>query len=170
MAVKPISKIGDPQLREISQPIIKFDSKELRELEQDLKDTLLSFRKKTGYGRGISAIQIGIPKRAIYIKSKDFEGLLCDPVILSKSTSTFPTWDSCFSADAAFFVKIQRHLEVEVEYYTSKGKKKILIAQADLAELLQHEIDHLDGILCIDYVNNTPNGFLMREVFEKTIA
>ena len=166
MAVKNIIKIGEELLRKKSLSITHFGTEELQQLEEDLRDTLIAFRKKYGYGRGIAAVQIGTLKRAIYVKTEEFEGILINPKIIKKSEKMFWTWDSCFSADIAFFVKILRHYEVEVEYFDISGKKKSLPATNSLSELLQHEIDHLDGTLFVDYISN-PKEIVMREVYER---
>ncbi len=167
MAVKPIVKIGEELLRKESLPILDFGTKELKQLEEDLRDTLLAFREKYGYGRGIAAVQIGKLQRAIYVKTDIFEGMLVNPKIVKKSEKMFWTWDSCFSADIAFFVKILRHFEIEVEYFDRFGEKKFLRAKGDLSELLQHEIDHLDGKLFIDYLDEEKKLLFMKDVFEK---
>ncbi|MBT4735503.1 MAG: peptide deformylase [Candidatus Marinimicrobia bacterium] len=170
MAVQKIIKIGEELLRKESLPIFNFGTGELKQLEEDLRDTLLAFREKYGYGRGISAVQIGKLKRAIYIKTEGFEGMLVNPEIVKRSEKMFWTWDSCFSADIAFFVKILRYCSVEVEYFDWEGKKKILEAKEDLSELLQHEIDHLDGKLFIDYLDEEKKLLFMKDVFEKLKA
>lgn len=166
MVVLSIIKIGDELLRQKSDPIIKFGTDTLKQLKEDLKDTLMAFKLEHGLGRGIAAVQIGELKRVIYVKTNEFEGMLCNPVIKSKSSSMFWTWDSCFSADVAFFIKVQRHYEIEIEYFDFKGKKKKLIAEGSLSELLQHEIDHLDGILFIDYLGDQKKALVMKEIYE----
>lgn len=165
MTIKNIIKIGEELLRKESLPITAFGTEELKQLEEDLRDTLIAFREKYGYGRGIAAVQIGTLKRAIYVKTEEIEGMLFNPKIIKKSEKRFWTWDSCFSADIAFFVKILRHYEVEVEYFDIFGKKKLLHAKKNLSELLQHEMDHLNGKLFVDYISN-PKEIVMREVYE----
>ncbi|MBU0460052.1 MAG: peptide deformylase [Nanoarchaeota archaeon] len=167
MAVKSIVKIGEELLRKESLPILDFGTEELKQLEEDLRDTLLAFREKHGYGRGIAAVQIGNLQRTIYVKTEEFEGMLVNPKIVKKSEKMFWTWDSCFSADIAFFVKILRHFEIEVEYFDISGEKKLLKATDELSELLQHEIDHLDGKLFIDYLDKDKKLLFMKDVFEK---
>ncbi len=167
MTVKEIVKVGDSLLRKKSKLIISFGTQEMIQLKEDLRETLMEFRRKYNYGRGISAVQVGVLKRVIYIQTDEFEGMLCNPVIVSKSEDLFWTWDSCFSVDAAFFVQIERYKEIEVEYHDVQGKKRLLIAKDNLSGLLQHEIDHLDGILFIDYLDRKKRRLFMREVFEK---
>jgi peptide deformylase len=167
MAVKQIVKIGEELLRKESLPILDFGTEELKQLEVDLRETLFAFREKYGYGRGIAAVQVGKLQRAIYVKTDSFDGMLVNPKVVKKSEKMFWTWDSCFSADITFFVKILRHYEIKVEYFDKFGKKKSLRAEGDLSELLQHEIDHLDGKLFIDYLDEDNKFLFMKDVFEK---
>lgn len=167
MAIQPIVFIGEEILRQKSLPITLFGTKELEQLQDDLRDTLLSFREKNNYGRGIAAVQMGILKRAVYVKTASFEGMLLNPQIIKKSKKRFWTWDSCFSANIAFFVKILRHYEIEVEYFDIKGQRKSIKAEGDLSELLQHELDHLEGILFFDYLDKEKRLLVMKEVLRK---
>ncbi len=164
MATQKIIFIGDETLRKKSEPVTEFNTPVLLRLEEDLRDTLFSFRQKHGYGRGIAAVQIGVLQRAIYIKTDSFEGMMLNPEIVRKSEEMFWTWDSCFSADAAFFVKVKRHYEIQVEFYDKEGTKKSVKASGGLSELLQHEIDHLDGILFIDYLDSEKRLLFMKDV------
>ena len=166
MAVKKIVKVGDKLLRKKSSPITHFGTKELKHLKENLHDTLIAFRKKHKLGRGIAAVQIGVLKKAIYIKMKGFEDFLINPKIVYKSKKESWYWDSCFSVDVTFFIRLLRPFEIEVEYYDFNGNKKTIKAKGHLAELLQHEIDHLHGKLFIDYWNKNKENFVMSDVYE----
>lgn len=165
MAIKKIIFLGDKTLRSRSLPITKFGTKELIELEIDLRETLNGFKERFNYGRGIAAIQLGVPKNVIYIKTEEFEGMLINPEIKNKSKKMFWTWDSCFSVNNAFFIKVLRHCHIEVNYSDLQGNKNSLTASKDLAELLQHEIDHLYGQLFIDLWDKDKNKFIMKEEY-----
>lgn len=156
--------MGDKILRKKSKkvPLQQIDKK----LIADLEDTLIDFRKKEGLGRGIAAPQIGVSKRMLYIITKEFSGILINPRIVKKSKEKIKVWDSCFSLKAAIFCKVLRNREIEVEFFDEKGKKQKIVAKAALSELLQHEIDHLDGIMCTDLVKSTKD-IIMREEWEK---
>lgn len=167
MAILPIVLAGEEILRQKSLPITLFKTKELELLQNDLRDTLLAFREKNIYGRGIAAVQMGILKRAIYVKTPLFEGMLLNPTIIKKSKKMFWTWDSCFSVNISFFVKILRYYEIEVEYFDITGERKSVKAKGDLSELLQHELDHLEGILFFDYLDEKNKSLIMKEVFWK---
>lgn len=167
MAVRTVIKIGEKILREKSKIIKKFNTNDLNKIEKDLRDTLIAFNKKYHCGRGIAAVQIGILKKMLYIKTKEFEGVLINPKIVKKSKKMFWSWDSCFSADIAFFIKVKRYYKINVEYYNTQGEKQLLQAEDDLSELLQHEIDHLSGVLFIDYIDDNKKLLMMKEAFEK---
>lgn len=90
---------------------------------------------------------------------------MINPQIVMKSPETFEIWDSCFSADVAFFCKTVRHKTVEVSYFNEKQEQINEIFTGDLSELFQHEIDHLDGILFTDHM--IENQIIMRSEWEK---
>jgi peptide deformylase len=146
MAIRRIRQLGDPVLREICHPIYP---EEAAEVLRDLADTLHEFQRTNGFGRGIAAPQIGEPVRAIYLEVDGLSYSLINPRYLSQSEERMSLWDDCFSFPD-LVVKLERHRQVDVEYTDKDGKLHILQASDGLAELLQHEIDHLDGILATD--------------------
>lgn len=164
MAVREIILAGNPVLRQKAKPI---DPPTAVQLVSDLRDTLADFRSKHGLGRGIAAPQIGVLHRAIYVSMEGFEGEMLNPEIVWKSSETLVTWDGCFSFKAAFFAKVERPKEIEVEYFDLKGQRHTLNADLDLSELLQHEIEHLDGILFIDKIVRQGDYLIMREEWER---
>ena len=164
MAVQKILLAGDPILRRKSKPI--ESPQEEGSLIEDLKDTLQDFIGSHDLGRGIAASQIGISKRALYIIEKDFTGELINPKIINHSDETNLWWDSCFSYQAAIFAKVRRWSEVDVEYFDLQGNRRLLQAKGSLSELLQHEIDHLDGTLFMDRKEETGEWLMMREEWE----
>jgi peptide deformylase len=115
----------------------------------DLRDTLHQFRRTHGFGRGISAVQIGVPLRLIYI---EFEGTIYairNPEYEFQSEEKFRLWDDCFSFPD-LLVYLERSGRVTVRYEDEEGRPRRIEAVGALSELLQHEIDHLDGVLAID--------------------
>ncbi len=147
MAPRSILQLGDPLLRAVSTP--PSDAAETLRILADLRDTLHEFRRTHGFGRGISAVQIGEPKRIVYI---EFEGAaynLIDPEFEHRSAEKFRLWDDCFSIPD-LLVYLERSSAVRVRYAGLDGASRTLEAEGALAELLQHEMDHLDGILMID--------------------
>lgn len=164
MAIQRIRQLGDPCLREISQPV--STPSEAWPLLADLRDTLHEFRRTHGFGRGIAAIQIGAPQRVIYIEIEGQPLELINPRLLWVSPEKFRLWDDCFSFPD-LMVDLERHTHVEIEYQDRTGAKQQLKASHGLAELLQHELDHLDGILSVDRVVNSRQGFATRAEYER---
>lgn len=164
MSVKTILLIGDEKLREISLPV-DFNNDPVENYINDLHDTLLNFQRQKKIGRAIAAPQIGLLKRIIYMQKDLIRRVLINPVITAKSSEMFEVWDSCFSADVAFFGKTLRHKVISVEFFNERGEKNIEVFSGDLSELFQHEIDHLDGILFTDRIIN--NQIIMRSEWEK---
>jgi len=164
MVIRETLLLGNPRLREPSKPAV-FDE-ELPQILEDLKDTLTEHQKVYKMGRGIAAPQIGYHKRIVYIQSPRFTGYLINPEIVWKSPEMFDVWDSCFSMKAMFFVKISRHRRVKVKYLDEDGGSHEEVFSDDMSELVQHEVDHLDGIMCSDRLTD-PRNIVMREEWEK---
>jgi len=161
MPARRIIQLGDPLLREVSQPIA--DPAASRALFTDLADTLAEFRRTHGFGRGISAIQIGTPLRAIYMEVDGVAYSLVNPHFVWMSERLFELWDDCFSFPN-LMVHLRRHYGVHLEYTTPEGGVKLLQAEGPLSELIQHEMDHLDGVLAIDRAMDR-NSFATREEY-----
>ena len=165
MAVKEILLIGNPVLREKSEDVLEFDQS-LENLVADLKDTIIDFQKRKGMGRGIAAPQIGILRKVIFLHLPDRSFALINPEIIRKSDQTIQVWDSCFSFDVAFFVKTERYQKITVKYQNENGDIIEESFQDDLSELLQHEIDHLHGILATDHLKDNQD-IILRAEWEK---
>lgn len=163
--VKEILLIGNPLLREKSEDITSFD-KELQDIINDLKDTIIDFQERKKIGRGIAAPQIGVLRNVIYLKLPDRSFELINPEIVWKSDEKIQIWDSCFSFDVAFFVKIERFKSVTVRYQNINGESLEETFKDDMAELLQHEIEHLHGILATDHLTDNKN-IILKEEWEK---
>lgn len=166
MAVKKIYKIGSEMLRKKSKEVKKFEDGSLKTIADDLKDTLFDFQKSHNLGRAIAAPQIGYLKKVIYYNKNDQEILMVNPEIIEKSKDEFDVWDSCFSFDVAFFVKIKRAKKIKVKYQDIDGNYITEEFKDDLSELFQHEIDHLYGILATDHLKDNKN-IILREVWEE---
>jgi len=168
MPVRRILQLGDPLLREKCVPVENAKSVAISNLVVDLADTLAHWRAETGYGRGIAAPQIGILQRVIFLKLPGEEPWpLINPEIVRRSEQKIIVWDACLSF-LSIFMQVERHCDVTVRYQDLKGETLQIEAGEDrnLSELLQHEIDHLDGILAIDRVVDTKT-ICTREEFEK---
>jgi len=147
MAARRILQLGDPLLRAVSLPVATAAAAE--PVFEDLRDTLHQFRRAHGFGRAIAAVQIGEPARLIYI---EFEGRayhLRNPEFELRSEETFRLWDDCFSFPG-LMVWLERHARVRIRFENRRDESETLAADGALAELLQHEMDHLDGVLAVD--------------------
>ena len=164
--IRMILQLGNPALRRKSSPITNFSNEYLERLVEDLSDTLQDAEKRFGYGRGIAAPQIGELKRVVFIDMPGFKSPLVNPRITWSSDAMFEVWDSCFSFNVEFFVLVDRHCSIKVEYIDGKRKRQAIRAEGDLSELLQHEIDHLDGVLATDRVKDKKK-IMMRSELEK---
>jgi len=146
MAVRHILQLGDPLLRAVSQPIAPEDA---AGVIHDLEETLAEFRRTHGFGRGISAIQIGRPVRVIFLQSGGLRYELINPEITWFGSDTFTLWDDCFSFPD-LMVRVERRRAVRLRYQTLSDEARDLEVSGALSELVQHEVDHLDGILAVD--------------------
>lgn len=158
--------IGDPRLRERSTEIGE-DNQELEGTVKDLRDTLTKLRKEHGMGRALAAPQLGHMRRIIFYQLPYEEMIMVDPRITWRSEDLIRVWDSCFSFDLAFFVQIFRHEKIKVEFRDLEGNDRKLKLEGDMAELVQHEADHLDGILATDHLLSNKD-IMMRSVWELT--
>lgn len=160
--------IGNPKLREKSSDITKFGD-ELHLIIQDLKDTLTYLQEAKEIGRALAAPQIGHMKNVIYYGLPNDPFVMINPKITRKTDEKFWVWDSCFSFDVAFFVEILRHKEITVEYLNEKGETIEKNFSDDLSELVQHETDHLIGVLATDHLTDVKR-IMLREEWERMMA
>ncbi len=168
MSVRPVLQLGNPILREESNAVADPLAREIHDLVRDLADTLSHWRAETGYGRGIAAPQLGKLKRVIFLQLPGSEPWpLINPEITERSEEKIIVWDACLSF-LSIFMQVERHRQITVRYQNLDGKTCEVEAGAerDLSELLQHEIDHLNGILAIDRVVDTKT-ICTRKEFEK---
>jgi peptide deformylase len=160
VAVREILLLGNPLLWEVSAPVFDASASDARKLARDLADTLRQFVSRHGFGRAIAAPQIGRPERMIFVRTSRLTGSLANPRVLEASAETMELWDDCFSFPD-LMVRVRRHVAVRVAYEDGNGETRILDARNDLSELLQHEIDHLDGVLAVQRAVS-PTAMMMR--------
>jgi len=168
MAVRDVLQLGNPILREPSARVAQPQSPEIAGLIEDLSDTLAHWRAATGYGRGIAAPQLGILKRVIFLRLPGEPAWpLINPEIIERSAERIVVWDGCLSF-LSIFMRVERHRDITIQYQDLQGQFHEVQAgeERNLSELLQHEIDHLDGILALDRVTD-PKTICTREEFEK---
>jgi threonine dehydratase len=158
--------IGDPVLREPAEPVGDVAGEAFRAEARTLLATLDDFRSRHGFGRAIAGPQIGVSKRFIAMNLGTGPFLVIDPDVTWRSEETFTMWDDCMSFPW-LMVRLRRHRSLSLEYTDGGGSRR---GWEDVdpatAELLQHELDHLDGILALDRVDG-PTGVVARELFER---
>lgn len=143
--VREILKLGNPQLYEISQAVTEADRDYLPGWITDLHDTLFHYRELYGAGRAIAAPQIRVRKRLIYMFT-DKPYVILNPVISFPDHEKFTLLDDCMSFPG-LLVKLERYKRADLSYLDEKFQLQEMHLEGDYSELLQHEYDHLDGIL-----------------------
>ena len=162
MSVKEILTEPDKVLRQISKIVQKVGTEE-RKLMDDMLDTMYAAN-----GIGLAAIQIGIPKRIIVIdisrdESKKEPIYFVNPILKNKNTEKITYEEGCLSVPDQF-AEIERPNKCEVEYLDYHGNKKVLKAGGLLATCIQHEMDHLEGILFIDYLSRLKKSMIIKKL------
>tara|TARA_B100000035_G_C20739350_1_gene439032 strand:- start:15 stop:539 length:525 start_codon:yes stop_codon:yes gene_type:complete len=152
----------DPVLRKKSNPLEKVDD-ELRKLLDDMLETMYA-----APGIGLAAVQVGILKRLIVIDiSKEEEKksplFLINPIITFKSQKKSLHEEGCLSLPG-YFAEIERPAECHIKYINYEGRQKTLKATGLLSTCIQHEIDHLDGILFIDYLSKIKKDMILKKL------
>ena len=167
MTIKNIITEPNKILRQISNPVQKV-GKDERKIMDDMLETMYAAN-----GIGLAAIQIGIPKRIIVIdlkiENKKNPFYFVNPVIKNKDKFKSTFEEGCLSVPNQF-AQIDRPKKCDVEYLNYDGEKKILKAEGLLATCIQHEMDHLEGILFIDYLSKLKKSIILKKLSKnKTI-
>ena len=162
MTVKKILTEPNEILRQISKPVEKV-GKEEQKLMDDMLETMYSAN-----GIGLAAVQIGVPKRIIVMDlSKDDNKkeprYFVNPVIKNKDNLKITYEEGCLSVPNQF-AEIDRPKKCEVEYLDYNGDKKNIQAEGLLATCIQHEMDHLEGILFIDYLSKLKKSMIIKKL------
>ena len=143
--IREILKLGDPQLYEVSEPVTATDMPLVGGWVEDLHDTLMEYRRVYGAGRAVAAPQIGIRKRLLYMYL-DKPYVFINPVMTFPDVEMYELLDDCMSFPG-LMVKVRRYRRAVIHYEDLQGERREMALEGDLSELLQHEYDHLDGIL-----------------------
>ena len=160
MTIRKILTEPDPFLRQISQNVEKVDD-EIRKLMDDMLETMYA-----APGIGLAAIQVGVPKNVIVIdlskeEKKPLYFVNPEIIIRSKNNSTYE--EGCLSVPGQF-AEVDRPNQCHVSYLDYNGKKKELKAEGLLATCIQHEMDHLKGILFIDYLSKLKKSMIIKKL------
>ena len=163
MTIKPLIILPDPVLRQLSKPIERVDA-DLKRLADDMLETMYD-----APGIGLAAIQIGVPRRmlVIDISREDEEKqprVFINPQIIKSSNERSVYEEGCLSIPD-YYAEVERPAAVTVKYLDRDGKEQTAEADGLLATCLQHEIDHLNGVLFIDHISR-----LKREMVIKKFA
>jgi peptide deformylase len=161
MSKLPIITLLDPMLREVSTPVEDVND-DIRKLAEDMLETMYE-----APGVGLAAIQVAIPKRLIVLDvasdEEDSQPLvMINPEIVELSDTLRTHEEGCLSIPDVL-VEIDRPAEVEVQYIDKDGQHQSLQAAGLLATALQHEIDHLDGKLIVDYLSRLKRNMVVRK-------
>lgn len=162
MAILPIIEVPDPQLRNISKPVDRVDD-ELRQLMDDMLATMYD-----APGIGLAAIQVGVEKRVLVMDIAD-EGekpnprYFVNPEIIWASDEMTTYKEGCLSVPEQY-ADIERHAQCKIKHLNYDGDEIILEADGLLSICIQHEMDHLEGILFIDYLSGLKRNMIVKKL------
>ena len=139
-------QLGNPLLYEVSKPVFHSEIPLLKEWIADLHNVMEEIRAKYNFGRANAAPQLGIMKRLIYMNI-DKPIVFINPELSNLSDDMFDVWDDCMSFPN-LLVKVKRHKALTITYLDESWQPQKWKLENDLSELIQHEYDHLEGILC----------------------
>ena len=164
MAVKEILLLGNPKLYNVSVPVAQDQLDHIKPVVKDLHDTMMDFRNNYGVGRAIAAPQIDVMQRLIYMYI-DKPVVFINPELDQKSDEMITVWDDCMCFPD-LLVQVQRHKTCRIIYRDMDWCEQKMYLQDDLSELLQHEYDHLDGILAVSRAIDSRSFALRNQLHE----
>lgn len=161
MTIKPLIILPDPLLRQASKPIERIDT-ETQRLADDMLETMYD-----APGIGLAAIQIGVPRRMLVIDvSREGEEktplVFINPEIVTSSDDRSVYEEGCLSIPD-YYAEVERPARVTVKYLDRDGKEQLTEAEGLLATCVQHEIDHLNGVLFIDYISRLKREMVIKK-------
>lgn len=167
MAVREILLLGNPKLYQECAPVKEDELATLKPVVKDLHDTLLDFRRRYGAGRAVAAPQIGVMKRLVCMHLPEPQGAFdaepiafINPVLDQKSEEMMELWDDCMSFPD-LLVRVRRHRRCRITYRDLAWQEHQVHLEGALSELLQHECDHLDGVLAVARATG-PQAYTLR--------
>ena len=161
MTIKPLIILPDPLLRQVSKPIERVDA-DFQRLADDMLETMYD-----APGIGLAAIQIGVPRRMLVIDvSREGEEkqplVFVNPEIVTSSDERSVYEEGCLSIPD-YYAEVERPATVTVKYLDRDGKEQTVEADGLLATCLQHEIDHLNGVLFIDHISRLKRDMVIKK-------
>ena len=162
MAIRPILTAPDPRLKVVSEPVAKVDA-EIRTLVDDMIETMYG-----ADGIGLAAIQVGVPKRVLVMDIEQKDGkknpkAYINPKILWASEELATFEEGCLSVPE-IWDEVERPAKIRAEYLDRDGKRHEIEAEGLLATCLQHEMDHLDGVLFVDHLSKLKRSMAMKKL------
>ncbi len=148
MAIKEVLLLGNEKLYKICKEVSKDEINKAKQIVEDLHDTMINFREKYGFGRAIAAPQINELFRIIYMNFDNNSIAFINPKLEFIENDKFEIWDDCMSYPG-LEVKLYRYKKCKVYYKDLDWNDCSIEFEGDLAELIQHEYDHLDGVLAV---------------------
>ncbi len=161
MSIKPLIILPDPLLRQVSAPVERVDD-DLKRLADDMLETMYE-----APGIGLAAIQIGEPLRLLVIDlAKEGEPpaphVFINPQVLESAEQRSVYEEGCLSIPD-YYAEVERPASVRVQYIDRDGRQQEIMAEGLMATCLQHEIDHLNGVLFIDYISKLKRDMVMKK-------
>ncbi|MDI7862181.1 peptide deformylase [Rhizobiaceae bacterium n13] len=161
MTIKPLIILPDPLLRQVSQPFERVDS-DVTRLADDMLETMYD-----APGIGLAAVQIGVPRRLLVIDvSKEGEDkkplVVINPEIVASSDQRSVYEEGCLSIPD-YYAEVERPAAITLNFLDREGKQQTIEADGLLATCLQHEIDHLNGVLFIDHISRLKRDMVIRK-------
>jgi peptide deformylase len=162
MAIRPILTAPDPRLKVVSEPVAKVDA-EIRALVDDMIQTMYG-----ADGIGLAAIQVGVPKRVLVMDIDQKDGkknpkAYINPKILWASEEMATFEEGCLSVPE-IWDEVERPAKIRAEYLDRDGKRHEIEAEGLLATCLQHEMDHLEGILFVDHLSKLKRSMALKKL------
>jgi peptide deformylase len=162
MSIRPILTAPDPRLKAVSEPVAVFDA-ELRTLIGDMIETMYD-----ADGIGLAAIQVGAAKRLLVLDIDQKDGgrdprVFINPVITWASDETAVMEEGCLSVPE-IWDEVERPVRITLEYLDGEGAQQTLEADGLLATCLQHEMDHLDGVLFLDHLSRLKRSMALKKL------
>lgn len=161
MTIRPLVILPDPVLRQVSKPVERVDD-DLRKFAGDMLETMYD-----APGIGLAAIQVGEPLRMLVLDVAEKDDpknpqVFINPEIVARSEALNVHEEGCLSIPD-YYAEVERPAEVTVKYLDLDGKEQVVEADGILATCLQHEIDHLNGVLFIDYLSKLKRDMVVRK-------
>ena len=162
MSIRPILTAPDPRLKAVSEPVAQVDA-EIRALIDDLIETMYDAE-----GIGLAAIQVGVAKRILVMDIDQKDGdrnprVFINPVINWASEETAVMEEGCLSVPE-IWDEVERPVRITLEYLDGDGKQQTLQADGLLATCLQHEMDHLEGVLFLDHLSKLKRAMALKKL------